>query len=343
MKRSSYFLFIISILAVGSVQAASITINSNAVRLLKDGNLDPTLDTGYDEDGTEQSSESILLDPSVANAPQLRVVPESSSSSEEDVLIPFLPLEEPPPQFVPSDSRQSSSVSVFQPSENAPSLTVSQSSSQEKSSTARASSAPSVFVPSGGEPELTVVSSSSSSVQPYALTEGERQAATLQEEYPEISAIVPTEEGADATVETPASLFGFIPVTMPITLHMTEETIDVDKPWWAFLAWDQGGDIESIAFIVMQQAAQDAQDDLKGIMKDVQDATRGQQESSTQTQVETGVERAKQKLDSMSEMGEMESLRLQMAMDRLSKLMETLSNLLKKTSETSQGIIQNMK
>jgi hypothetical protein len=220
---------------------------------------------------------------------------------------------------------------------------VSQSSSQEKSSTARASSAPSVFVPSGGEPELTVVSSSSSSVQPYALTEGERQAATLQEEYPEISAIVPTEEGADATVETPASLFGFIPVTMPITLHMTEETIDVDKPWWAFLAWDQGGDIESIAFIVMQQAAQDAQDDLKGIMKDVQDATGGQQESSTHTQVETGVERAKQKLDSMSEMGEMESLRLQMAMDRLSKLMETLSNLLKKTSETSQGIIQNMK
>ena len=48
-------------------------------------------------------------------------------------------------------------------------------------------------------------------------------------------------------------------------------------------------------------------------------------------------------LDSMSEMGEMESLRLQMAMDRLSKLMSTLSNLLKKSSETSSGIIQNLK
>ena len=43
-------------------------------------------------------------------------------------------------------------------------------------------------------------------------------------------------------------------------------------------------------------------------------------------------------LDSMSEMGEMESLRMQMAMDRLSKMMSTLSNLLKKISETSSTI-----
>ena len=48
-------------------------------------------------------------------------------------------------------------------------------------------------------------------------------------------------------------------------------------------------------------------------------------------------------LDSMSEMGEMESLRLQMAMDRLSKMMSTLSNLLKKISDTSSAITQNLK
>ena len=42
-------------------------------------------------------------------------------------------------------------------------------------------------------------------------------------------------------------------------------------------------------------------------------------------------------------MGEMESLRLQMAMDRMSKMMATLSNLLKKSSETAQCITQNMK
>lgn len=45
----------------------------------------------------------------------------------------------------------------------------------------------------------------------------------------------------------------------------------------------------------------------------------------------------------MSEMGEMESLRLQMAMDRLSKMMSTLSNLLKKTSDTANAITQNLK
>jgi len=48
-------------------------------------------------------------------------------------------------------------------------------------------------------------------------------------------------------------------------------------------------------------------------------------------------------LDSMSEMGEMESLRLQMAMDRMSKMMSTLSNLLKKISDTAAGITQNFK
>jgi hypothetical protein len=42
-------------------------------------------------------------------------------------------------------------------------------------------------------------------------------------------------------------------------------------------------------------------------------------------------------------MGEMESLRLQMAMDRHSRMMSTLSNLLKQSSDTAQSIIQNIK
>jgi hypothetical protein len=46
---------------------------------------------------------------------------------------------------------------------------------------------------------------------------------------------------------------------------------------------------------------------------------------------------------SLSEMGETESLRLQMTMDRLSKMMETLSNLMKKISDTGDSVIQNMK
>ena len=51
----------------------------------------------------------------------------------------------------------------------------------------------------------------------------------------------------------------------------------------------------------------------------------------------------KSKLDSLSEMGEMESLRLQMYMDRMSKMMSTLSNLMKKISDTQNAIIQNLK
>ena len=50
-----------------------------------------------------------------------------------------------------------------------------------------------------------------------------------------------------------------------------------------------------------------------------------------------------QKLDTTSDLSELTSLRLQMSMDRMSKLMSTLSNLLKKASETGQGITQNIK
>jgi hypothetical protein len=63
----------------------------------------------------------------------------------------------------------------------------------------------------------------------------------------------------------------------------------------------------------------------------------------TKKDIDNAKETVKNKLDSLSEMGEMESLRLQMAMDRLSKFMSTLSNLLKKASETAQCITQNIK
>ena len=49
------------------------------------------------------------------------------------------------------------------------------------------------------------------------------------------------------------------------------------------------------------------------------------------------------KLDSLSAMGEMESLRLQLAMDRLSTFMKILSNILKLMNDTSSAIVQNIK
>jgi putative addiction module CopG family antidote len=49
------------------------------------------------------------------------------------------------------------------------------------------------------------------------------------------------------------------------------------------------------------------------------------------------------RLDSMSELSEMTSLRLQMVMDRRSKLMETLSNIMKANSDTQGSIVGNLK
>jgi hypothetical protein len=63
----------------------------------------------------------------------------------------------------------------------------------------------------------------------------------------------------------------------------------------------------------------------------------------TKAKIDSAIDKAKSDLDSMSEMGETESLRLQMAMDRMSKMMSTLSNLLKKESDTAEGITANLK
>jgi hypothetical protein len=93
--------------------------------------------------------------------------------------------------------------------------------------------------------------------------------------------------------------------------------------------------IEAIAFLVMMQAGKDAQNDLKSIMDETQKANQKKQAMRQ--------EQNKKQSDSMSEMGEMDSLRLQMAMDRASKFMQTLSNMEKKMSETSDAVVKNLK
>lgn len=51
----------------------------------------------------------------------------------------------------------------------------------------------------------------------------------------------------------------------------------------------------------------------------------------------------KGRLDGMNEMSEMTSLRLQMTMDRRSKFISTLSNMMKKISSTQDTLVQNIK
>ena len=122
------------------------------------------------------------------------------------------------------------------------------------------------------------------------------------------------------------------------------------------------GGVSALAFIVTMQAARSAEDDLRALMAKVkainsqkkkmrellQEKHVGNLDFEATFQVmaiglDALIDQMKNDLDSMSEMGEMESLRLQMAMDRLSKMMSTLSNLLKKISDTASQITQNLK
>ncbi len=63
----------------------------------------------------------------------------------------------------------------------------------------------------------------------------------------------------------------------------------------------------------------------------------------SKTDIGAMIEQTKADLDSMSEMSEMESLKLQMVMDRRSKFMSTISNILKKISDSEDNIIKNLK
>jgi CRISPR/Cas system CSM-associated protein Csm2 small subunit len=112
------------------------------------------------------------------------------------------------------------------------------------------------------------------------------------------------------------------------------------------------GDIEALAFIVLMQATNDQDQDLQNIMAAVKAQNNAKSELRNQMQVthqitaqqiNQDVQDIKGRLDSMNEMSEMTSMRLQMAMDRRSKFVEALSNILKKIDDTQNTIIQNMK
>ena len=156
-------------------------------------------------------------------------------------------------------------------------------------------------------------------------------------------------------------------------------------------------DIEAVAFIVMMQATNDMDKDLKAIMDEVKSMTaakaklrdlinqvnkdvanNAKQDAPCLTPVcrslpsqlsqlaamtanlqkpvrmqvpphvtfanlQSLENQLKQQLDSMNELSEMSSLRLQMMMDRRSKFISTLSNIMKKISTTQDTLVQNLK
>ena len=115
-------------------------------------------------------------------------------------------------------------------------------------------------------------------------------------------------------------------------------------------------DILELVFIVLMQAAEDADADLRLIMEEVKqrnqrlcrwrelvaklDAHRGSGDSELLRSASTVIAG---QLDGFSDMAEQMQLRLQMAMDRRSKFIEALSNLMKKQSDTAGAIINNLK
>ncbi len=86
--------------------------------------------------------------------------------------------------------------------------------------------------------------------------------------------------------------------------------------------------IDALVEMLMMQAAQDTQSDLRNIIA----------ATEKENQQKQGVRK-----NSVGEMSETQSLRLQMTMDRYSKFMETLSNIEKKVAQTQDSVVQNMK
>ncbi len=143
----------------------------------------------------------------------------------------------------------------------------------------------------------------------------------------------------------------------------------------------EGADIEATVFLVMMTAAREAEEDLRTLLASMQDANRKKREARRASKLATvgdnpcaasrvadwrmcllnvegkiaklpaaeraeldgEIDRLQENLDDLSDADELRSLKLQMAMDRLSKLMSTLSNIQKKMSDTAQSISQNIK
>ena len=115
-------------------------------------------------------------------------------------------------------------------------------------------------------------------------------------------------------------------------------------------------DIMELITLIMLEAAEENAADLKEIMDGVRrrnerlcrwreliarlDAHRASAEGDLIRSASAAIA---SQLDSFSELGEQMQLRLQMMMDRRAKILEALSNIMKKQSETAAAIVANLK
>lgn len=114
-----------------------------------------------------------------------------------------------------------------------------------------------------------------------------------------------------------------------------------------------GGALEAAAFNTLRQVTADMNEDLKMAMAEVKAANAAKgalrdqlariKKETDRESLRVMVDQMQQKLDEMSGMTERAQSRLKMAMDRRSKMNETLSNLQKKHSDTQGAITKNLK
>jgi ribosome assembly protein YihI (activator of Der GTPase) len=93
----------------------------------------------------------------------------------------------------------------------------------------------------------------------------------------------------------------------------------------------------------MHSVKQNFTDLVKEVKVDISDDLKSSEKQIEAIEAFEKANNLADKLDAMNEMSEMTSLWLQMMMDRRSKLISTLSNLMKKLSATQETIVQNLK
>lgn len=132
-----------------------------------------------------------------------------------------------------------------------------------------------------------------------------------------------------------------------------------ENPILNAIASDASVDIESLVLLVMEQAVADANADLREMMEELRrrherlarlrkalaalTAWREANASAESELLGSVRDLAGDLLKNTTDLTELMQMRLQMMMDRRSKLFEALSNLMKKQSDTASGIIKNLK
>ena len=95
--------------------------------------------------------------------------------------------------------------------------------------------------------------------------------------------------------------------------------------------------IEDAVMMMFFLIAEDARNDMRDLLAEMDKTRRGKSAQRDAAAAD------KDTIDSMSDMSELQQLRMQKYMDRRKNALEALSNLMKKSSDASSSIVQNMK